>query len=83
MSVPYSPITAMAKTNCRKRSNRFATKNGKGREVWMDIFGFLPCFSKICKYFVSVMYTCNRAEAGWGEGYERRSEGSGSYLEGC
>ena len=41
ISVPYSPSTAMAKTNCRKRRNKFAAKSGKGREVWMDIIFFL------------------------------------------
>lgn len=51
ISVPYSPSTAMAKTNCRKRRNKFAAKSGKGREVWMDIF-----FIFIFKYFCVRVY---------------------------
>lgn len=41
--MPYSPSTAMAKMNWRKRRNKFATKSGKGREVWMDIFAQYLC----------------------------------------
>lgn len=53
ISVPYSPSTAMAKMNCRKRRNKFAAKIGKGREVWMDIFFFFY----IPNTFVFVWYT--------------------------
>lgn len=65
ISVPYSPSTAMAKTNCRKRRNKFAAKSGKGREVWMDIIFFyiqILCFR---------VYTKDRGGArGWARGGE-------------
>lgn len=55
----------MAKTNCRKRRNKFATKSGKGREVWMGIF------------YMQILCVRVYTGRGLGRGKERRREEGG------
>ena len=72
----------MAKTNCRKRRNKFATKSGKGKEVWMDIFFFFFVNMQIllCPLCIPSKGREKSRSVRWGGGgggSERMSEGFG------